>query len=429
MLFGAGNISFYYIRSLLYYLAKIIMGPALACYFRRSWYLGKDLIPAQGAVVVISNHAASFLDAMLMGVMLDRPIHFYVRGDIYKKKWVRFVLGQLHMIPLYSADLSKNQMHKNASSFSKGEEVLRNGGLLLIFPEGLSRLERNMIPLKKGVSRIILQTLAADPVISVKVVPIGIHYSRHEILSDVQLTTGLPLDISDSYRALYADQPARAVNDLTQELEKGLREVMLYVAQDERSDMIETQLELFEHERSEKFSYSHFTEQKQLCARISALSQEQAIALDLKQNAYKDLLKENAVDDIVICKEKDILWTAILLLLSLPLFLISFINYPPYFFGKWVADTKVKRQDFYTSVITAVSALSYIIWLAIQLAVALLFDNSWLLALFVISPLLGWFASRWWSYFTNWKFRINYRRTEPDVISALKNLRKEIRNF
>ncbi|HSF46228.1 MAG TPA: 1-acyl-sn-glycerol-3-phosphate acyltransferase, partial [Chitinophagaceae bacterium] len=124
----------------LYFIAKIIMTPALSCYFRKASFIGSERIPANGPVVVIANHAASFLDAIVMGVMLKRSIHFYARGDIFKKKWVRYVLDKLHMIPIFSADLAKNDLHRNAGSFDKGAEVLRNGGLLLIFPEGLSRL-------------------------------------------------------------------------------------------------------------------------------------------------------------------------------------------------------------------------------------------------------------------------------------------------
>ena len=299
------------------------MGPALACYFRRSWYLGEDRLPARGPVVVISNHAASFLDAMLMGVMLDRPIHFYVRGDIYKKKWVKAVLGQLHMIPVYSADLSKDQMHRNADSFTRGEEVLRKGGLLLIFPEGLSRLARNMIPLKKGVSRIILQTVQADPAITVKVVPIGIHYSRHQLLSDVQLTTGVALDVGEDHRSSYAEMPSRAVNELTRDLEKILREVMLFVAQDERSDMLETQLEMFENERTGKFSYAHFQEQKKICEHISCLSNEEAVDLESKQEKYNSLLLQNRINDTVITGKKNLVMPAVLLLLGFPIFLLG----------------------------------------------------------------------------------------------------------
>lgn len=407
----------------------MIMGPALACYFRRSWYLGKNRLPRKGAVVVISNHAASFLDAMLMGVMLKRPIHFYVRGDIYKKKWVRTVFSWLHMMPLYSADLAKEQLHRNADSFAQGEEILRKGGLLLIFPEGLSRMERNMMPFKKGVSRIILQALASDPKLTVNVVPIGIHYSRHEVLSDVQLTTGRVVEVADQYRQLYTEHAPKGVNELTHELERAMREVVLYVAQDERSPIIETQLEMFDNERHGPFSYEHFREQKKLCDDVSSLSEEEAAVLAAKQREYFDLLNKHNLNDEVVAGRKRVLLPAILLLLGLPLFLLSFINYPPFAFGKWMADTKVTREDFYTSVITAVSAFSYVVWLALMLLLSRLLESNLLLMLFGISPLLGWYAVRYWQHYKNFMYRRNLKRIPLKVADELTCMRAEIRSL
>lgn len=393
------------------------MGPALACYFRKSWYLGKDRLPAAGPVVVISNHAASFLDAMLMGVMLDRPIYFFARGDIFKKKWARNIFRRLHMIPLFSADLAKDQLHRNADSFSKGEEVLKDNGLLLIFPEGLSRMERNMLPFRKGTSRIILQTLASAPEMTVHVVPIGIHYRKHEVLSDVQLTTGKVIAVGGPYREKYAAQASRTVNELTRELEVALREVVLYVDQDQRSALVEKQLELFDNNCGGRFSYDDFHAQKAVCERVSSMDDVAALKLADDQKAYFDLLHQHQLNDEVMVQKISPLLTVALLLFGFPLFIIGLINLPPYLLGKHMADTKVSRQDFYTSVISAVSAFSYVIWLALWWMMALLSGNVLLIGLVVLMPMLGWLALGWWQRFTQWKIQQNWRKT-PDAARA-----------
>jgi 1-acyl-sn-glycerol-3-phosphate acyltransferase len=422
-LFGAGKISIYYIRLLLYYLAKLIMGPALACYFRKSWYLGKDRLPASGPVVVISNHAASFLDAMLMGVMLNRPIHFFARGDIFKNKWARNVFRRLHMVPLFSADLAKDQLHRNADSFSKGEEVLKENGLLLIFPEGLSRMERNILPFRKGTSRIILQTLASAPEIMVHVVPIGIHYRKHEVLSDVQLTTGKVIPVGERYREMYAVQASRTVNELTRELEVAMRDVVLYVEQDHRSSIVEKQLELFDNNCAGRFSYEDFHAQKALCERVSSLDDAAASKLATDQQAYFSLLSQYKLNDEVMAQKISPALTVELLLIGLPLFIIGLINLPPYLFGKHMADTKVSRQDFYTSVISAVSAFSYVIWLAIWWTMALLSGNVLLIGLVVLMPMLGWLALGWWQRFKQWKIHRNWNKTPQEIKARLLEMR------
>jgi len=411
---------------LLYYVAKIIMGPALACYFRRSWHFGADRIPRKGPVVVISNHSASFLDAMLMGVMLRRPIHYYVRGDIFQKRWVRAVFSSLHMMPLFSADLAREQLHRNAESFNRGEEVLRRGGLLLIFPEGLSRMERNAMPFRKGVSRIVLQALASDPGMTVTVVPIGIHYVRHEILSEVQLTTGNVVEVSDKYRALYAEQGPRAIAELTRELEASLRAVSLYVSRTERSPLLESELAMADNDRPGPFTMEHFREQKRISARVDALGDAQAEGLAHMQQQYAGMLDAQGVSDEVVAGNKGLLWPAILLLAGLPFFLLSMVNYPPYLFGKWIADTRVTREDFYTSVITAVSAFSYLIWWGLLCLAAWWSGNFFLVLWAMLSPLLGWFGTRWWQGAANWVSRLHYRRASPEFRAGANALRKRI---
>lgn len=402
------------------------MGPALACYFRRSWYLGKDRLPATGPVVVISNHAASFLDAMLMGVMLNRPIHYFARGDIFRNKWARRIFSRLHMIPLFSADLAKDQLHRNADSFSKGEEVLKKNGLLLIFPEGLSRMERNMLPFRKGTSRIILQTLASSPDMTIHVVPIGIHYRKHEVLSDVQLTTGKVLAVGSEYRDLYASQASRTVNELTRTLEMAMREVVLYVEQDQRSAIVEKQLELFDNDCGGRFTYDDFHAQKAVCEKVSRMDDGSVEKLAAAQQTYFSLLQQHNLNDEVVVQKANPIVTMALLLFGLPLFIIGLINLPPYLFGKYMADTKVSRQDFYTSVISAVSAFSYVLWLALWWVMALLSGNVLLTGLVVLMPMLGWLALGWWQRFKQWRIRQNWRRTPQEVKTTLLALRSAL---
>ena len=405
------------------------MGPALACYFRRSWFLGAERIPRKGPVVVISNHSASFLDAMLMGVMLRRPIHYYVRGDIFQKKWVRAVFSSLHMMPLFSADLAREQLHRNAESFSRGEEVLRKGGLLLIFPEGLSRMERNAMPFRKGVSRIVLQALASDPGMTIHVVPIGIHYVRHELLSEVQLTTGHVVEVSERYRALYAEQGPRAISELTRELEASLRGITLYVNRSERSPLLESQLAMAGNGRLGPFTMEHFGEQKRISARVDALGDAEAAEMRQLQQQYFAALDAQGVSDEVVAGKKGLFWPGLLLLAGLPFFLLSLINYPPYIFGRWIANTRVTREDFFTSVITAVSAFCYLIWWGLFCLVAWCSGNFFLIIWAILSPLLGWFGTRWWQGAVNWLCRLNYRRASPEFRARVHTMRDRIMNM
>jgi hypothetical protein len=363
-------------------------------------------------------------------VMLKRSIHFYARGDIFKKKWVRYVLGKLHMIPIFSADLARNDLHRNAGSFDTGAEVLKQGGLLLIFPEGLSRLERNIMPLKKGVSRIILQ--AVDSQEDVKVVPIGIHYSKHAFRADLQLVVGEILDAS-TYREAYRSNAPKTVNALIEVLEEIFREVVLYVEQDERSLLIEQQLEMLANEHAGKFNGDMFRKQKNLCDTVSMMDDKRIIEQKQLQNSYFSQLGYQDLNDSCFTSGSGRSIPLFVLLLSFPLFAVgAILNFIPYMFGKNIADKKVTRADFYTSVLVAVSAFSHVIWLALWLIAGMVLDNDLILFTFSMSPLLAWIALWWMDEFRKWKFKNRYdtlRSSDPGLIEQLHTLRKQVRDL
>lgn len=379
------------------------MTPALALYFRKAYFLHEEKVPAQGPLVVIANHAASFLDAVLMGVMLKRPIHFFVRGDLFRKAWVRWVFRHLHMVPIYSADLAKEQLHRNADSFDVGADVLTSGGLLLIFPEGTSRLERNIMPLKKGVSRIIMRALELKQDLRIQVIPIGIHYTKHAFRADVEMVAGEVIDATACTAGL-RDQPARAVNLLTAELERIFRKVVLFVDQEDRSLLMEMQMELMGNNRpAGNYTALDFRDQKMACLRISAMSQEEANTELHAHNGYFAMLQREGLQDSVISGRRKT-WPAFLLAATFPIFALGLmLNVIPYLLGKRIADKKVYRRDFYTSVLVAASAGIFIIWLLGWLLVSSVTGSDLLLVLFAVSPLLAWFAVWWMDSYKEWK--------------------------
>jgi glycerol-3-phosphate O-acyltransferase/dihydroxyacetone phosphate acyltransferase len=405
------------------------MTPALWLYFRRSFFLDSEKIPANGPVIIISNHAASFLDAMIMGVKLRRPMHYYVRSDIFKSRFARFIFSKLHMIPIYSREKDKSEVHRNAGSFNIGEEVLRKGGVLLIFPEGTSRIERNLLPLKKGVSRIALQALEKGFEKPVVIVPIGIHYSRHAFRSDLQLTTGDPVPIAH-YREIYLNNAARAVNMLTEELDIHFEKVVLYVDQPERTAVVENCLGMADNERGHHFSAVDFVRQKKICSRISSLDENEFIALEQKQSAYISSLAVYSVHDKSFAGRKIFTIPPLVLVICFPIFAAGImLNVWPYLIGRKVADKKVTRIDFYTSVMVAVSAISFVIWLIAWLIVSWLTGSAWMAIVFLSAPLFAWFALWWSDRYADWTWQQQYeklQRDEPLKIEALKKMRQEI---
>lgn len=408
------------------------MTPALWLYFRRSFFLHAEKIPAKGPVIIISNHAASFLDAMIMGVKLRRPMHYYVRSDVFKSHFARFIFGQLHMIPIYSKEKDKTELHRNSDSFDIGEEVLAKGGVLLIFPEGTSRVERNILPLKKGVSRIALQALQKGFEKELVIVPIGIHYSRHAFRSDLQLTTGNPISI-ERYGEMYLDNRARAVNMLTDELDMHFEKVVLYVDQPERTAMVENCLGMADNDRGNQFMETDFFQQKNICRHISNLNEEEFSMMEQKQAAYLSSLAVYGVHDKSFSSKPIQNTPPLALGLGFPLFAAGImLNVWPFLVGRKVADKKVTRIDFYTSVLVAVSALSFTVWILFWLGIAWMIGSVWIAVVFLMAPLLAWFALWWSDRYRDWTYNQQFeklKRDDPAKASSILSMREEILQF
>ncbi|MFN5936877.1 MAG: hypothetical protein ACK43L_02380, partial [Sphingobacteriales bacterium] len=115
------------------------------------------------------------------------------------------------------------------------------------------------------------------------------------------------------------------------------------------------------------------------------------------------------------------------LMSTAPLFLLGWIlNFVPYLFGKYMADTKVTRQDFYTSVQLAVSGVSYILWLIFWMINGLVFQYDLLLAMVLIMPFSGWFAMKWKDYFDDiiifMKSKSLIRSNYASILEKMENI-------
>jgi 1-acyl-sn-glycerol-3-phosphate acyltransferase len=124
---------------------------------------GDHNIPVSGAAVVVSNHV-SFMDAVLIMAASPRPIRFIMDHRIFATPVLGTVFRLAKAIPI--APRSEDP-HTYEAAFATARQVLDEGDLLGIFPEGSITRDGELQPFKGGV----LKILQANPV---PVVPIGL---------------------------------------------------------------------------------------------------------------------------------------------------------------------------------------------------------------------------------------------------------------
>jgi len=137
-------------------------------------------IPAQGPAVLVCNHV-SFVDAVLLMAASSRPMVFLMDHRIFQVPVLGWLFRLAKAIPIAP---QKDDPQAYAQAFERAAQVLREGDLLAIFPEGGITRDGTLQPFKGGVMKILDQ--ARDDGLAVQVVPMalinlwGSYFSRVE---------------------------------------------------------------------------------------------------------------------------------------------------------------------------------------------------------------------------------------------------------
>ncbi len=129
---------------------------------------GDEHIPTQGAVVLVCNHV-SFVDAVLLMSASPRPIRFLMDHRIFKVPVLGWLFKLAKAIPI--APRAEDPAAFEAA-FAQAAQVLREGDVLGIFPEGAITPDGTLQPFKGGVVKIVEQARADG--VDVAVVPMAL---------------------------------------------------------------------------------------------------------------------------------------------------------------------------------------------------------------------------------------------------------------
>ncbi len=173
-----------------------------------------DRVPGSGPVVLVANHTNGLVDGLLLIAALGRYPRFLGKSTLFRIPILWPFLKLAGVIRVYRA-IDAVAGDGNASAFATSGSVLANGGMVAVFPEGISHDELQLQPLKTGAARIALETAFDDGIEDVVVVAVGLTYDakarfRSRALVHVAPPIGVA-GLADSYRA----DPHAAVRTLT----------------------------------------------------------------------------------------------------------------------------------------------------------------------------------------------------------------------
>ncbi|MBG7630004.1 MAG: 1-acyl-sn-glycerol-3-phosphate acyltransferase [Bacteroidetes bacterium] len=413
-------------------------------YFRSIYIQGKDFIPTKNKPVIFAaNHPSSFMDPILLAVQIKRSLYFLARGDIFKNKIARRIFGMLHMIPVYKPDLSPDQVYKNKMIFEKCYEHLERNKTVMIFPEGISKTERRLRPIKTGIARIALGAEEKHNFdLDLTIIPIGLNYSNpHYFKSDVFVNIGEPIQVSD-YKDIFLNDPKEGVLQLTERVKTEL-EKRIIIIEDEHLEKLIQQIEILyrsklrdESKLKEKATQDFYLSQDIVEAVEYYAKNKPEILKDFEQKItfYLKQLKRLKIRDTQIRSSSisfNFIWRMIYFTIGFPLFLYGLItNVIPFKLAEFISEKILIREDFIGSIKIAIGMIVFLIMYCIESLVFGAFTNPIWGIVFCISLYpAGLFTIGYFKTYYKVRGTIKYLRLfmhKSDLVTNLKITRQEL---
>ena len=198
---------------LFYWLMKHwVIGPLLTTVFR-PWVKGLDNVPKTGPAIVVCNHL-SFVDSIFLPLMIDRQMAFLAKSDYFTGRGLKGFIVRLFFTSAGQLPIDRSGGKASEASLNAGLQVLSEGKVLGIYPEGTRSPDGRMYRGRTGVARMVLE--AHVPVIpcavvdTEKVMPLG---SKFPVVHKVGVIIGEPLDFS-RFQGMESDRYVlRAITD------------------------------------------------------------------------------------------------------------------------------------------------------------------------------------------------------------------------
>ena len=121
---------------------------------------GLENIPRRGGALIASNHQSN-LDPILLNTRLRRPLSYLAKSELFENPFSNWLLRSVGVIPVY-------QGTGNFGAVRQSIQVLRDGHLLSIYPEGSRTHDGKIAPMEKGIA--LIDRRARVPVIPVVII-------------------------------------------------------------------------------------------------------------------------------------------------------------------------------------------------------------------------------------------------------------------
>ena len=415
-------------------------------YYSRVEVRGRKKVVRKEPVIFAPNHQNALMDALIVLFSVPQDVVFLARADLFKTKFLSFILNSLKMLPVFRQRDGASELGKNQEIFDITVNVLNQRHYLCLMPEANHGDHRRLRPLVKGIFRIAFK--AQEPYGNkpfVKIIPTGLdmgHYVKQN--QTLLINYGDPIEVSDFWD-LYQENSARGINAIKSRLTEEMMPLMIHIETEEFYEAVMGLRTLFNERMREileikgsKLSDRFVADKHMIDCIDRAIEKDEEKVRELagKVDSYYEEVKSLKIRDWVVRKKGygfgQSLWRYLTLIVTFPFFLFGLLTNAISYLLPVRMVRNIKDLQFHASVKFAIAMLiSFpLLYLIQTLLVGILTGPWWIWVAYLVSLYpMGKIALYW--YF-RWKktvrgswFRRQLRRKSSDAWD-LVNLRKEI---
>ena len=320
-----------------------------------------------GRTIYVSNHAASFMDPLLVASSRNPIVFFMTRSDIFKP-FLKPILWAAHILPIYRQQDGDDTKNKNEEVFKTCAKILSFGRNILIFGEGFTDdvFIRRLKPVKKGAARIGFIALEhTNWKKKIYLAAVGCNYTDPNFMrSDILISTSDKICLND-YRSEFEENPNKVITDITKLIEQKMRDQITHVEDKNWTPFHENVMQLtrkgmhsINYDSSisleKRWRYSQKLANwmgEQELDEIPALVELKADIENYFSLLKRSKLREEFIFDFQSPNKGKRTWDVLFLLFMFPLALLGMIHcLIPYLLIKRFTEKTFKRRVFWSSV-------------------------------------------------------------------------------
>ena len=186
-------------------------------FFRRVEVEGAEHLDTSRPTVLVADHRNGLVDALVLLAVLPRPPRFLGKSTLFAIPPLWPLLKLARVVPVYRSE-DRGAGGRNLAAFERSHGILRDGGLLAVFPEGISHNQPALQRLHTGAARIALDAAANGDRAPVETVAVALVYDdKSRFRSRALVRVGVPEPVAPWRSSYLADGPD-TVRRLTDDL-------------------------------------------------------------------------------------------------------------------------------------------------------------------------------------------------------------------